>query len=796
MKFLHSIRAKIWLCVNVAFGGLLIATVFGLYSNNQVADQLTRLRDMRFPLAIHASELSNLLKRQVHEFEESYLFGQVEQVEQAMLTAEEMNVLFGKVLQVGNNCQDSKQDCRQILQLKGRFEEYLALAIPLFLRLSQGENPNDHLDEMARVGRLQQELLQAFEETSRAVIASVEGDLTRSKAAANRGTLFLLLLFAAVFVLTTILVNYVANRTLLRPLARLKSLIGAFRSPGFDLQAYPRRTSRDEIGDLHESFWRLIQDLQATTVSRAYLDNILQNLSDGLIVTDADCRIRLVNPALKEMTGFDLSELQRRTLDHLLEDYDPPRRQESADLARNVERNCRVVDGSSRPVLFSETAMRDADGHLQGLVYTLKDITERKRLEEALRFIAGETADADGEAFFLRLVRHLAVALQVRVAFISEITDPRKLLVRTLAFEAHGSVLDNFEYTLVGTPCEGVLEGGIRWYPQDLQRLFPGIPLMSALGAESYLGAPLRGRGGKLLGVLSVLDDKPMPDAGWMKSVLRVFALRAGAELERLAADRQLKEYAARLAASNRELEEFAYVASHDLQEPLRKVQAFGERLQTKCGERLDESGRDYLQRMQNAAGRMQNLINGLLTFSRVATKGNPFGPVDLAQVAREVAADLEVRIEEVGGRVVLGDLPTLTADPLQMRQLLQNLIGNALKFRRPGVSPEVRVHAEPLGEGSARGWRLLVEDNGIGIEEKYLERIFHVFQRLHGRDEYEGSGVGLAVCRKIAERHGGSITVRSVPGEGATFIVTLAEMREAAETSGVERAQAQGASA
>ena len=157
-------------------------------------------------------------------------------------------------------------------------------------------------------------------------------------------------------------------------------------------------------------------------------------------------------------------------------------------------------------------------------------------------------------------------------------------------------------------------------------------------------------------------------------------------------------------------------------------------------------------------------LINDLLTFSRVTTKAQPFAPVDLDQVAREVVADLEVRVQQTGGRVEVGELPTLDADPLQMRQLLQNLIGNALKFHRPGVPPVVEVGARAVGppEGGAwppapDGWReLTVEDNGIGFDEKYLDRIFTVFQRLHGRGEYEGTGMGLAICRKIVERHGG----------------------------------------
>ena len=243
------------------------------------------------------------------------------------------------------------------------------------------------------------------------------------------------------------------------------------------------------------------------------------------------------------------------------------------------------------------------------------------------------------------------------------------------------------------------------------------------------------------------------------------------------------EKLAQRLAASNKELEEFAYVASHDLQEPLRKVMAFGDRLETKFGDALGEQGTDYLKRMRTATQRMQTLINDLLTYSRVTTKARPFEPVDLATVTQEVLSDLETRTSEVGDRVEVLELPTVQADALQMRQLFQNLIGNALKFRRPDEPPVVTISARRLngqaslssmGIDSREALELTVQDNGIGFDAKYADRIFGTFQRLHGRSEYEGTGIGLSVCRKIVERHGGRIQARSEPNSGATFVVTL----------------------
>ncbi|ATB35871.1 two-component sensor histidine kinase [Cystobacter fuscus] len=233
----------------------------------------------------------------------------------------------------------------------------------------------------------------------------------------------------------------------------------------------------------------------------------------------------------------------------------------------------------------------------------------------------------------------------------------------------------------------------------------------------------------------------------------------------------ELKRAQLRLEQSNRELESFAYVASHDLQEPLRKIQTFGERL-SKTATSLSPEAQDYLTRMQGAATRMRRLIDDLLAFSRVSARGQPFKRVDLSTIAREVIEDLEATIEQTGAEVSLEPLPVFDADPTQMRQLLQNLVGNALKFRREGVTPRVSIGAQVEAQGGR--CELVVRDNGIGFEEKYRERIFNVFQRLHGRGQYEGTGIGLAICRKIAERHGGNIEARSTPGEGTAFHITL----------------------
>jgi PAS domain S-box-containing protein len=252
---------------------------------------------------------------------------------------------------------------------------------------------------------------------------------------------------------------------------------------------------------------------------------------------------------------------------------------------------------------------------------------------------------------------------------------------------------------------------------------------------------------------------------------------------QRRLTEEKLQAFTIQLQRSNRELEEFAAVASHDLQEPLRKIQAFGDRLAARCGDTLDDDSRDYLTRMLTSATRMRTLIDDLLDYSRLTVKSRHYVKVDLGAVCGEVLFDLGPQIERMGGRVEVGDLPTIEADAMQMHRLLQNLINNGLKFSREGITPVIKVGALPVkrsakpylsGRPATEHWEIRVQDNGIGFDEKYLDRIFAPFQRLHGRNEFEGTGMGLAICRKIAESHWGSITAESALGQGAAFVVTL----------------------
>jgi signal transduction histidine kinase len=261
-------------------------------------------------------------------------------------------------------------------------------------------------------------------------------------------------------------------------------------------------------------------------------------------------------------------------------------------------------------------------------------------------------------------------------------------------------------------------------------------------------------------------------DPGILKSKVRVFVelfqtreklRRSNAELEA-----RVSERTAELLQSNKELEQFAYVASHDLQEPLRKIITYNEILQSKCT--FEGAEKDYFERMHKASLRMRTVIEDLLHFSRIGTKEVTFELVDLNEIVQEVIVDLEMKIADSSAKIDFKALPVVNGNRSQLRHLFQNLILNSIKFAKKDKPAVIVIGSRPDGQF----YEMTVKDNGIGFNEKYLDRIFKPFQRLHPRHEYEGSGIGLSICQKIVQQHGGRITAKSSEGEGATFILTF----------------------
>jgi PAS domain S-box-containing protein len=521
---------------------------------------------------------------------------------------------------------------------------------------------------------------------------------------------------------------------------------------------------------------RLIQE-------RDLLRTIIDTLPDFIYAKDREGRFVLNNPAHARDLGASSPAAMKGKRDF---DFFPP------ELAQQFFEDEQKIIATGQPVinqeqykarpgsnsdakiwsLSSKVLWRDRSGEILGTVGITRDIHEFKLTQEALR---------KTEERLRAVLRRTRCILNV-----GTVEGPEGW--RAHALDTKSPFTWNFPVQNV----EGAQEvcplevGGDRTYrdawvdsrnPEDDAQMNrnSGTALLNHI---PYYRNEFRCRDkhGEEHWMQQVVTVEPMTENCWQIFGITtdITDLKHSEQAMRLS-EEKLRRSTAQLELSNRELQDFAYVASHDLQEPLRKIVVFGERLKEKCAGTLAEEPRDYIDRMQKAAARMQTLINDLLTFSRLTTKANPFVPVKLAEIAGEVREDLEARIEQVKGRVEIEALPVIAADSLQMRQLLQNLIGNALKFRRPEAAPVVtvaaRIFQDPCGLELCE---LTVADNGIGFDEKYLDRIFNVFQRLHSRNEYEGTGMGLAIVRKIALHHGGSVTARSQPGQGATFIVKL----------------------
>jgi PAS domain S-box-containing protein len=412
--------------------------------------------------------------------------------------------------------------------------------------------------------------------------------------------------------------------------------------------------------------------------------------------------------------------------------------------------------------------IRDASGRLVRSLGMVHDVTERKQAEEALRRSERRYRS------FVEVTSQWAWVTDANGLVMEDIPALRSFTGQTYK-DAKGagwaSALhpDDLERTMevwnravvTNTPYE--IEYRMRRHDgvyRDL--LAKGVPVVDE-----------RGNIVEWVGTCIDITERKQADEELRRSrnELELRVKERTAEL--LEANVKLRRSYRRLEELNKDLQDFAFIASHDLQEPLRKVQAFGDLLGSKCADSLDETARDYVKRMQTAASRMQNLLNSLLSYSRLTTKAEPIQEMALNESVEEALSNLEIMIRETNAHVEVGELLTVQADRFQMIQLFQNLIGNALKYHRDGQAPHVKIYARSGSEGGT--YEIRVEDNGIGFEEKYIDRIFLPFQRLHGRSsDYGGVGMGLAICKKIVERHCGEITGRSVLGKGSTFIVTL----------------------
>lgn len=486
--------------------------------------------------------------------------------------------------------------------------------------------------------------------------------------------------------------------------------------------------------------------------SEAQIRGLLDAATNAIFVLDEDGRIRSSNPAARTLfpvaPGGQPSEF--------FPDLFPNVNEEKLLACNNLEVS--VTGPRNQPVHLQVSVSSMQSAGEQSRIAVLNDVTDRlimERVEREQRRLLQNIMQSMEEGLIVaREGQQLIVNPKTTTLFpnISALSSSRPIPNHAgwLDAESHEPILEE------SLPIHRIRRGesvqNEEYFVQN-ERQPDGVHL-------EVTGTPLLDHEQRRIGAMVVLRDIS----------------------HRKQYEQKLRDTAEKLAISNQELDSFARAASHDLQEPLRKVQRFGTLLRMTHADQLGEKGLDYLDRMINAADRMSNLITALLSLSRVTSKAQPFEPVNLEELLTEVLDDLQVRIEETGGEVLHEPLPTINADPVQIRQLLQNLISNGLKYQPEGNRPQVRIHAERTvtGENADQlAWAIHVQDNGIGFDQDNADRIFGVFTRLHGRQSYEGSGVGLSICKKIAERHRGSISATSAPGAGATFTVVLPEHQE-----------------
>jgi PAS domain S-box-containing protein len=490
---------------------------------------------------------------------------------------------------------------------------------------------------------------------------------------------------------------------------------------------------------------------EALRQANAYNRSLLETSLDPLVTIGPDGKITDVNAATEAVTGCARATLIGTDFSDYFTDPEKARagyRQVFHEgLVRDYPLELRHRDGRIRSVLYNASIYRDERGNVAGVFAAARDITERKRAEEALR-----QREQRLSSMLLEAVRDYAI---IFLEVDGRVASWNKGAERIKGYRAEEIVGQHFS----------------RFYtPDDIANGKPDRELQIATSEGRLEDEDWRVRkGGSRFWasvVLTALQDAGGKVNGYVK-ITRDLTARKQAEDE-------IKRYTEDLKRSNQELEHFAYVASHDLQEPLRTVAGFSQLLAQRYRGKLDADADEFITFVVEGATRMQNLINDLLAFSRIGTRGNPFAPVDCEEILQIAKENLRFTIAESGVTITNDPLPALVADQTQLTQLFQNLFSNAIKFRRPEEAPCIHVSAVRLGGA----WQFSVRDNGIGIAPQYFDRIFVIFQRLHGREEYSGTGIGLAICKKIVERHGGRMWVESEPGTGSTFHFTIPDQR------------------
>ncbi|WP_226480299.1 PAS domain-containing sensor histidine kinase [Natrinema amylolyticum] len=511
-------------------------------------------------------------------------------------------------------------------------------------------------------------------------------------------------------------------------------------------------------------------------------------LPDGIIVLDTNSDVQYANPAVERILGYDPDELVGSSKVKII----PPRLRQThlSALQRYLETGERNINWT-----YVELPGQHTDGHevplgvsLNDFTYNgdryfvglFRDISPRKEAErtlsekvvqlESVSYLGRHALEsADTDDLLAKATELVAAALDASYATVFEHdAGPDGEVLRLRADT--GLDVDDLTTSAADSIAAAALadDGPVVIEDFESDGRFDGPSLSADRDVRSGITVTI-GPATDPWGVLDVYDTDRREfadhDIDFLESVATILATA----IERQRYERRLNETVADLEASNERLEQFAYAASHDLQEPLRMVSSYLQLIESRYADDLDADGREFIDYAVDGAERMREMIDGLLEYSRIDSQGDPFEPVDLDAVLEDVLTDLQVMIEGTDAEITAEPLPEIQGDPRQLRQLFQNLLSNAIEYS--GDEPP-RVHVEARHNG--RNWEISVADDGIGIDPDDQDRVFRVFQRLHSREEYDGTGIGLALCRRIVERHGGRIRVDSEPGEGATFTVAI----------------------
>lgn len=513
--------------------------------------------------------------------------------------------------------------------------------------------------------------------------------------------------------------------------------------------------------------------------SRKLYHEIARNLPDsGIIIFDHELRYILAEGPALEQQGFIGSQMENKTPFEIFS---------KEDAGRLAGAYHRVLAGEEIEMehryngFIFETRMvplKDEGEEVYAGMIVSRDITKNQQLKEAIGAVANRTNVVSENNFFRELVQGLSHIFQVGHILVGEYYEGSGE-IQTAAYFHEGNFIDEYVYLLEGTPCQHVMAGSTYACPNGVQHAFPADEELVENNLESYLGMPLVDSTGKTVGLISLMDTQPMDEVEYKISILKAFTARAGAELERTKTTRELQisldeissknQELEKYIASNVELERFAYVASHDLREPLRNISGFAQLLEKRYGDKLDEAGKDYIDFIVKGVHTMNQFIKDLLNYSRITSMESTFKEVPTQDLLEQVSNNLAESLSDV--QMEWNGIPErITVSEPKMVQVFQNLLANSVKFRDPNRPPVIEVSAKE----NPTDFLFSIQDNGIGIEKTYFDKIFMPFRKLHGPDKYPGSGIGLAICKRIIEQHGGKIWIESELGQGTTFFFTL----------------------